>query len=156
MPDNRDQFLYLSSKHLKVCQIFYAACRILSSAFGNRVIHGLLRLIPYLKVTCSFLEVFKRTFCDEDKALISCPDELRLVFHNEPFYGQVNSSDSCPASGPAPCTSGLTYGGIEDFCNWHSCVISTVSGSNLDLKVQDQCKDTSNYLTVYHSCQQSK
>ena len=118
--------------------------------------NGLFCLIAYLKVASSFLVVFKRTFCDEDKALISCPPELRLVFHNTPFYGQVNSSESCPASGPTPCISDLTYDGIEDFCDRYSCDIPGVSGNKLGLKGQYQCKDSSNYLTVYHSCQQSK
>lgn len=139
-----------------MCQIYYAACRILSSVCGNVEKHGLLCLMCYLKHVCTFLVVFKRTFCDEDKALISCPRELRLVFHNEPFYGQVNSSESCPASGPTPCISDLTYGGIKDFCNWHSCDITGVSGNKLGLTGQYQCKDTSSYLTVYHSCQKRK
>ena len=134
----------------------HAASRTLFSASGNVVKHGLLCLISYLNVVCSFLVVFKRIFCDDDIALISCPPELRLVFHNKLFYSQVNSSDSCPASGPTSCISDVAYEDIKDFCEYHSCEISGVSGSKLGLEGQNQCKDTSNYLTVYHSCQQSK
>lgn len=100
-----------------------------------------------------FLAVFKRTFCDDDIALISCPDDKQLVFHKAPFYGQMNSSESCPASNGKTCTSDIRYGDVDDFCSSSSCTISPVSYQQLD---QRECKDSDNYLTLYHSCQKSK
>lgn len=100
-----------------------------------------------------FLAVFKRTFCDEDLALLSCPDDKQLVFHEKPFYGQAKTSESCPATNGKTCTSNIDYGDIDKFCQTSSCEIKPVSHVELD---QEECKDSNNYLTLYHSCQESK
>ena len=100
-----------------------------------------------------FLAVFKRTFCDEDKALLSCPEDKQLVFHGKPFYGRMNFSESCPARNGKTCTPNIRYEEINTFCGNSSCEINPVS------KIQDikeECKDNDNYLTLYHSCQEGK
>ena len=100
-----------------------------------------------------FIAVFKRTFCDDDAALISCPDDKQLVLHEKPFYGQMNSSESCPASNGKTCTSDLSNYDMDEFCGKSSCTISPVSPTKLD---QTECSGSDNYLTLYHSCQKSK
>lgn len=78
---------------------------------------------------------------------------MRLVFHDSPFYGQMNTSEACPSTGGITCKTDLGYKGIEQYCKTGICEIPAVSPNALELK---QCKDSSNYLTLYHSCQPRK
>ena len=76
---------------------------------------------------------------------------MRVVFHYTPFYGQMNKSESCPVTETGSCSSDLKYDVMNQFCgDVNKCDIPRISHDELDLK---QCKDTSNYLTIHHSCQ---
>lgn len=107
-----------------------------------------------LSFSSSLSSVFTRTFCDADKALLSCPAGMRVVFHNTLFYGQMNTSESCPVTASGSCSSGLKYGVMNEYC-WgvNKCDIPKISATEFKLR---QCKDTSNYLTIHHSCQRGK
>ena len=114
----------------------------------------LLSLSLSLSFSSSLSSVFTRTFCDADKALLSCPAGMRVVFHNTLFYGQMNTSESCPVTASGSCSSGLKYGVMNEYCSGvNKCDIPTISATEFNLR---QCKDTSNYLTIHHSCQRGK
>lgn len=101
-----------------------------------------------------FLAVFKRTFCDNDVAIVSCPDDKQLVFHENPFYGRTNfTAESCRTTSAKTCTSNIYYSDLVSFCDRSSCRIEPVSYEKLG---QDECEGSDNYLTLYHSCQESK
>ncbi|KAJ7360505.1 hypothetical protein OS493_015607 [Desmophyllum pertusum] len=106
----------------------------------------------HLKIEYTCSPVFERTFCDRDNALISCPPGMLLVFHNKPFYGQKNSSESCPATSPQTCVSDFKYDQMTKYCKSnYMCEIPRVSNAAFNTK--PSCPDTSNYLLFYHSCQ---
>lgn len=63
----------------------------------------------------------------------------------------MNKSESCPVTETGSCSSDLKYDVMNQFCgDVNKCDIPKISHDELDL---EQCKDTSNYLTIHHSCQ---
>ncbi|KAJ7381779.1 Eva-1 C [Desmophyllum pertusum] len=135
--------VYARCQMRRTCTVMVSNDRFLDPCPGFR---------KHLKIEYKCSPVFERTFCDGDNALISCPPGMLLVFHNKPFYGQKNSSESCPATGPQTCVSDFKYDKINKYCkSIYMCEIPRVSNAAFNMK--KSCPDTSNYLLFYHSCQ---
>lgn len=100
-----------------------------------------------------FFAVFTRTFCDNDIALMSCPSDQQLVLHDHAFYGRMNPSEFCPTTNNITCTSDVSFYQLDGFCSGTTCTISPVSYSKLE---KEECKHSSNYLTLSQSCQGSE
>ncbi|XP_032239241.2 uncharacterized protein LOC5513821 isoform X2 [Nematostella vectensis] len=102
----------------------------------------------YLNIQYKCSPVVERAFCDEDNAKIKCPDEKRLILHDEIFYGR-DSQSICPEiKNPRNCSKQVLK--TNHYCNNYECNIDRV---NADALKATNCPDVVKYIRFRYSCQ---
>jgi len=87
--------------------------------------------------------VVVRAFSDGDFAKIKCPDDRKLIIHNQIAYGRLDGN-----------CSNVNVGKMNRFCNGIECNIE-VTAEKLGITT-DPCPGKTKELIFKYSCQMSK